>query len=391
VSRLSGAERARRAAALGALFAGLVAQSLWPVAAIEAVAEACVAPVSAVLAPLAGGLASGGHPLDVAESDAEPLRLVEAERRQGRPLGTRGSAWLEVPVLRHDRASGRLILVAGSGHGLAEGQAVVFGSLWLGRVREVEAETAVVELWWAPGSRTGVTLEGGDEVSLRSVCVGRGLGKSAMVGWLEPGPDPRVGIPVHWRLGPDDPPSLARRTFLLGHLSSEGDPARGESSWVVPGGLAAGAAGRVFVSAGAVGEQLVADPPVAAALAEAVLVGDGVFGPRFAAVSVGHEFPAAAILGGNRVAGRVVARRGNLCWVSRLDPGRWLEESVGLDTNGNLLGPQMIDDAIEGLHMFTRGGEGVPRGLHLGRPDQGPAPLGGTLAAVARFLPRKEG
>lgn len=391
MSRLSSAERTRRTAALGALFAGLVVQSLFGGSSfVDSVGEVLVAPVAAVVTPFAGGLASRGLPLEVAESTVDPLRLVEAERRQGRPLGAVGSAWLEVPVLMEDRVTGRLELAAGSAHGLAEGQGVVFGSWWLGRIGRVGENSAEVQLWWAPGARTGVSLNGGPESTLRSICVGRGPERSAMVGWLEPGPDPRVGIRVEWRRGPDDPPSLGTRDFLLGYLSQEGNVLRGEASWVVPGGLIAGAAGRVFVAAGAVGENLVATPPVSASAAEAVLVGDGVFGSSFAAISVEEGFPAAVVLGEGRVAGRVVSRRGPLCWVNRLAPDHWLSESVGLDTVGNLLSPEVAEMAEESdFDLFTRGGGVTPRGLHLGRKGQAPSPLGGTLSAVARLLPEE--
>lgn len=379
---LPDAERSRRVLACGAALVGSALLALWPLPAAERAAGALLMPVAAVVTPAAGWIADrvGAGPLEAAAaaaSGAEELAAAPAlaswERAAGRPPALRGVAWLEVPVAEVRLAEGWLLLSAGREHGLAEGQPVVFGDQWLGRILAAPQGRAVAELWSAPGARTGVWLAG-ERQELRAVLLGVRFAAPAVAAWVEAAGEPSPGMEVRWRPSEADPASLraAGAPFRVGRL--EPGPRRaGAAVWTVAGELPLGAEGRVFVGAEAVGPSLVAPPALVRAAARVILPVDGVLGAGWMASGPAEISAPAAVSCGGRVVGEVVGTRGGFQWVRRREPAAW--------------GARALE--LSGGALYTRGLDGLPRGLRIGSTET--LRRGSALEVVAaRPLPPEE-
>lgn len=361
------AERHRRAALISLGLGALTAQALVGLAPLERAAAWCLRPVSAAVMPAASWLVERVAPLPAAPPPPPVAAdaLVEAERARGRPEPVPGVVWIEVPVARVDPARGVWLLTAGRAFGLAPGMPVVFGRAWVGRVETTGPESATVRLWTAAAQPTPARLRGEDDRPLRAVAEGRGRGERPSLRWVEARSEPLAEQQVRWRPRVEDPPVYASFELLLGTLERVGESARGSDAWEVEPALPSGAEGRVFVAAGAVADSVVAEPPVATRDAWPALRSDGVFGPDLCAVRSAEVGPAAVVLTGERVLGRVVERRGSLLWCARRAPADWSDQdALGLDAAGAFGGAAL---------RFTRGGAGVPRGLFLGTAED-PAP-----------------
>lgn len=373
------AERHRRAVFLSVGVTVLLAQAVVRVAPLERLARAVTAPVAQVTMPLSAWVLGRVAPDAGLALPPAPAgdALIQAERDSGQPAAVPGVAWLEVPVGRVDRSRGKLLLAAGADFGLAPGMPVVFGTQWLGRVGETGARTAEVELASGAARRTPVLFAGDRGELMRAVLEGRGGDARPLVRFLEAKGDPVEGAPALFRRGAEDPPAYAALEMDVGALLRVGDPERGTAAWEVDFELPAGAEGRVFVGAGAVSASVVAEPPVVRGPATLALRSDAVFGPRVCALRTDPSLPATVAMVGNRVLGAVVARRGDQVWCSLRPPANWPTATwVGLDANT----ATREDAALR----FTRGGDGIPRGLFLGdRSDPRPHPRG-ALQVVGR-------
>ncbi len=366
------AERHRRAVLLSIGVTVLTLQAILQLAPLEAVARAATAPLAQLTMPLAGWVVDRVVPAQDPPEQA-PLSadaLIQAERAAGLPAAVPGVAWLEVPVGLSQPEVGRLLLAAGTDFGLASGMPVVYGGQWLGRIGRTGSETAEVELLSGAARRTPAVLDGDRGMPLRAVLEGRGGNEQPIVRWLEAKGEPRPAGQAYFRRGATDPPAYAALDLQLGSLVRVGDPDRGSAAWEVEFVLPAGGEGRVFVAAGAVSDSVVAEPPIQSAAASLALRADGVFGARLCGLRAAGELSASIAMVDGRVLGRVVARRGELLWCSRRAPADWPASSwVGLDEDT----ATREDAALR----FTRGDQGVPRGLFLGsRLDPAPSPVG---------------
>ena len=381
---LPAAERYRRGLLATLTVSAVTYQAIWPVAFVESVASTAVTPLSHVLAGAAGFVA--GLPVEASSAPApDPPDLAAVERRLGQPPGLPGVVWLEVPVL--SELPHRLVLGAGRASGLAEDLPVVFGEHWLGRLTAVKDLRAELELWTAPGARTGARL-GEGESALNAVFLGRGDSGSPTVEFLGAEADPEEGWPVYWRRREEDPPSLGRLALYLGELEQMGDVERAEDVWVVRDRFPAGARGRVFVGVGALPEEPVREVEVRRAPAVPVLVSDAVWGPRLAAARSDAPFAAAVLLRDEQVVGKVVARRGALCWIDRRAPSEWGRQSLALEAEGGALRESVSPGEVPALGgardwLFTRAGGPLPRGLFLGRSGEPPPAWWPGLLEVA--------
>lgn len=82
------------------------------------------------------------------------------------------------------------------------------------------------------------------------------------------------------------------------------------------------------------------------------------------AVTSSADFQPAVLSDHSLVCGKVVAWRGNWGWAYLQQPSAWIEKSVSLvDGAVRLHSPE--NDASNPI-LYTRGGEGVPRGMLLG-------------------------
>ena len=364
---LPDAERWRRVLASGAVLAALTLLAWWRPPLAERAAARPKTRVSGATTRAAAPL------LDVLVTPPAPVPLPALaeqglaawERAQGQPPEFPGVAWLEVPVLEHQRSVGRLRLAAGREHGLAVDQPVAFGDSWVGRVVEVGDGVAVVLQWNAPAARTGVWLRS-EAADLRAVLLGVGRGGPPVVAWIDAGVEPHAGMEVRWRPRAGDPegPGGALR---LGRLEELEHRLPTDPAWCVPGALPSGAEGRVFVAAQAIGHELVAPPPLRRAAASGWLAADAVFGTRSVCVRQSEGLAATVVLQEGRVLGAVGARRGPFSWVARRTPAAWGEEALRLE---------------DGAAVFTRGGGGIPRGLPLTPP-----PLPRSAAALLAVAP----
>ncbi|RMH00821.1 MAG: hypothetical protein D6702_13045 [Planctomycetota bacterium] len=380
---LPAAERNRRALVAGAVLGLLAVQACWPAGRLERLVGLVVAPVQAVLAPAAALLLG---PVEAApEPEPPPVAgLAAVEEGLGMPPEVPGTVWWPVPVL--ERGETTWLLGAGTRHGLFEGQPVVFGRAWLGRLEKVEPDRARLRLWTSPEAPTGARIGSGP--GIEAICLGRRRGGEPLVRRLAPGAEPEDGMPVFWRHREGDAPWYEQGGFRLGVLRRRGDERRREGYWAVEPELPAAAEGRVFVGLGAVP----ADPPAERSpervAAELLLAGDGVYGPGPRAVrsAVGRlPEPASAVTAGGRVAGVVVAVCGPVAWTVPVPPADWPGELVAVEPGP----PTRLFAGREarsraGALLFTRGGARFPRGLWLGRSGEPARPPDRELEVVGR-------
>jgi hypothetical protein len=356
------AERSRQGAlrAVGwTVFLGLV---LFPSPSVETIVGNVVAPVAIPVAYVGAWAFQWLHPNPLISQDKDVERLAqlpsvslaEEEQKTGYPDPVSGLAWLEVPVVETDLERGRLWLAAGKDFALASGQAVVFGNYWVGRIGKVFEQRAEVELWIAPGARTGVELlRQGSSVS--GVCLGRGQKALPLIRWIQPTGHPASGDRILWRASEEDPPALAKKKYLLGVLLRGGDESRGAGEWSADVALPLAVEGRVWVGAGAIGDSTVAEPSVRHAKCLPVLRGDAVLlGPWQSMIQEEPQFASALIWNGFAL-GAIKAQRSRYLWALGLTQEDWAEQ-----------GFPMRSSVTGFVSSFTRGGDGVPRGLQLG-------------------------
>jgi hypothetical protein len=387
------AERHRRSLLLGLLLAALLLQSWMQWGPLQALGRTLVAPVAAVIMPLAGQVVDRVDPRRAPTTPglASTTEFVQLEREQGRPAELPGVAWLEIPVFEYRRSEHRLVLAAGSNYGLAVGMPVVFGSTWLGRLSQVHRFSAVVQLCSAAGVPTGAYLpvaatlgqEDANAGALRAVVEGRGREGVPLLRWMESQAEPKEGGDVLWRATMDDLPGLGGLGLELGTAEFTGDVQRGAGYWQVIFEMPAGAEGRVFVPAGAIAKSTVAEPQIDHSPAQLALRVDGVFGAELCGLRTLKAEQPSVVLDGNRVLGKVVAHRGNLLWCSLQPPKAWSEESLRLSDLG------MVDP--DPVQLFTRGDATVPRGLPLGATNAAAPVPGAEFWALTRVpLPSEE-
>ncbi len=366
--RLGGAERRRRTVLLAVLLLVGTSASWWPVARLDAALGAVVGWVGAPCT-LAAGWVLG---LVAAPPRGDPRRperaLAELEREAGMPPSLPGRLWLEVPVLAepvHDR----LPLGAGADFHLGDDMLVAWGERYLGRLAAIGPNRSEVVLASAPGVRTGVWLVGPDGRRFEGVVLGRGGTSLPVLAWREEGPPPAPGTRVLFRARPGEDPALSRGALLLGELRREGEASRGTEAWVVDFALPPGAEGRVFVAASAVGDRLVAEPGVGVAGARLALHGDAVFAGAAWAVLAPDAAGRGVLLADGRGVARVLVRRGPVVWVRPLRPEDWGAAAVVATAAG--LRPGDLAPLDPG-DRFTRGRDGSPRGVFLGRRGDAP-------------------
>lgn len=377
---LPGAERERRALLLGAALAAGLGLSWWPLAGLDAWIARQSSPVAGPIAAVAGWLSGLILPAPpAAPAAAPPVRLADLERAAATPPEVRGLAWLEVPVL-HAKADGtELLLAAGSRHSLAPGMPVVWGSYYLGRIARVSETEALVLRPAAADERTGVGWNSEDGSPLEAVAIGRGGGLAPVLHWLAEGPEPVPGLAVRFRGRRNDPPALAEAGFLLGHLAPRGSASRGDAAWVIEEARPEAAEGRVFVAAGALPADPIQMPALLGAPSRSRLGQDAVLGPRLSAWAAPARFEPSVLVRGERVLGPVVARRGGLAWVRADRPEHWAARAVVmLESPPRLLLATDLPPGARGL-WFTRGSDGVPRGLWLGRSGAEPPQSGAAM------------
>ncbi len=380
---LPDAERLRRGLMLASACSLVMLEAIFPQVPVEAAVDRAVAPLAEALAPLAGLPLRGWDRLGRSPVASPPTGgLAEAEEALGRPPAVPGLRWVAVPVLSREGAS--WTLGAGRAFGLAEGQAVVFGRSWLGRVHDAGEQRATLRLWTAPGEGTGARL-GRGENALRALCEGRGYGEEALVRFPEPGGEPRDGEEVNWRRRSEDPPSLEGLGLQLGTLRRRGDEPRRSAYWAVEPRLPAGAEGRVFVALGALPERPLREAERYRRPARVVLPVDGVCGERSAAVELSEAVPAVAVGGRDGLRGIVQRRRGRLSWMRRTAPEDWGAAAVAVLPSGRIAAPREPSASsgtpalVPGTWLYTRGGPTMPRGLPIG-------PVGGPVLRLGDEL-----
>jgi hypothetical protein len=362
---LPGAERNRKKLLTVFAVVLLCAQAYFPLPLIDSAVNAVCGPLMQPVTRLAGTWSALFQRLPAgSETTSEHSSpLIAAERKFGHPRDVPGVVWLEVPVLDIDTQSGQMKLGAGNDFHLSPGQVVAFADSFLGRIAEVNEDIAYVDLFNRAGQRTGITLQS-EGVSTRAVCFGRGLSGAAVINWIENEKSVTAESNLWWRPRPLDTAELANAGLKLGQSATEGSSARGDYTFVVDHPIPASAEGRVYVAASAVGDSIVSEPLIFQASAQRVLLGDAVFGGRMCAVTSSADFQPAVLSDHSLVCGKVVAWRGNWGWAYLQQPSAWIEKSVSLvDGAVRLHSPE--NDASNPI-LYTRGGEGVPRGMLLG-------------------------
>ncbi len=380
---LPAAERTRRALAVGALLAGAGAQALWPAAWLEELVGRVVAPVSALLVP-AAALVEGPVEAAPAPRPAPVAGLAAVEEGLGLPPRVPGTVWWPVPVV--ERRATSWTLGVGRAFGLFEGQPVVFGRTWLGRLDRVDEEQAVLRLWTAPEEPTGAWI-GGEQDGFPAICLGRREGGEPLVRQIHPDASPADGLEVRWRRREGDPPWFEQGGFRLGVLRRRGDEERREAYWAVEARVPAAAEGRVFVGLGAVPSDPPEEPRPDRAKARVRLLSDAVHGRRLGLVEAERRVlpTAVAVLGHGRAVGPVVARRGSLCWTAPVQAGAWPGPRIALVEGQEIdLASDPAALAAPGAALFSRGGGGFPRGLWLGRVGEAGGIPSDELEVVAR-------
>lgn len=371
---LPGAERYRRVMSCAGVIAVLMVQAMLPWQPLE---DGCNRVFGPLLRPLTELSAAAAEiVLPTAEPAESPQALehsvlVEMERRLGKPEPLPGMEWLEVPVLSLEAEVGRITLTAGSDFHLAKGQVVAYGDRYLGRVTEVTAHQASVELVTAPNVRTGVLLS--DEIggSSKAVSLGRGRAGPAVLPWLQEADHIAEGQRLTWRPRPLDPPNLTAAKLHLGVTKRIGEEQRGTAVWTIDGALPTAAEGRIYVAASAVGERLVAEPLQVRTAARRLLLDDAVLGSGWCAVAADINIKPAVFADHGQVGGWCSSWRGNWGWFRIAAPASWQGAAVALQAeNSSVLDQSAWQEAEQALPLFTRGGQGVPRGLWLGFRDQ---------------------
>lgn len=391
---LPGAERYRRVLLTVGAVAVVALQAVLRLPPVEAMTYRVVGPLQRPIAGLAGEIAQAVVGPSESEKGPEPPQtsaLIAIEREQGMPAPIPGMAWLEVPVRSLEIERGRLVVAAGEDFHLAENQIVAFGDAFLGRVGAVRPYEADVDLWTSADMRTGLSVRTEEGGAVSAVCFGRGAGGPAVVSWSEDATRFAVGQPLAWRPRPLDPPNLALAELHLGVLHQVGEAQRGDATWVVAQSIPVAAEGRVFVAAGAVGTQLVAEPAQRKASADALLLPDAVLGEDWYAFTSPAGFRPTVVQDRGRVQARVGVWRGSWGWAKRLPPAAWSQDAVALQLEtGEVLSVQDWSEAENPLPLFTRGGAGVPRGLWLGFRDEPQGWPGGNLEALRLDLDAAE-
>ena len=379
---LPNAERVRQVAALGLFLCLGVGLAVWPVQAVSQSLRWLVQPIAqlvsigvqsiqAVLNPNVGSTGVSAE----SEPQISTTLLLEVERALGNPPAAPGIAWLEVPVWKVDEGAGLLSLAAGQDFALAAGQAVVFGSHWVGRIIKVENQRATVRLWTSPGARTGVRLVEKNQIT-KAVTMGRGTQKPPLVRWIDPSGSPHSGAGVFWRATEMDSPALRRLDFSMGRLLRQGNELRGSGVWAIKTEFPAGAEGRVWVAAGAVGDSLVAEPGIHTASLGKPLHGDGVLFGNWKSVFQLTKAPAKVIESAGQLQGEVLRQSGRKLWFLAKAPSAWGSRAIALTSEGEF--------HEDGRVLFSRGGQGIPRGFLLGVRDSGPPSMVGNLRSLAR-------
>lgn len=370
---LPGAERYRRVMICGGIVLVLMAQAVMPWQPLE---DACnnffgplVRPLTQASAVTAELILPTAEPAD-SNQVLEASVLVAMERKLGLPKALPGMQWLEVPVLAVEAEVGRITVAAGADFHLAVGQIVAYGDQYIGRVSAVMPYQATVELVTAPNVRTGVLLTDVSGFHSRGVSLGRGRAGAAVLPWLQNTDRIAQEQALTWRPRPLDPPNLAAAELLLGVTKQEGDVKRGNAVWVVDGQLPAAAEGRLYIAASAVGERLVAEPVQVRTAAWRLLLDDAVLGSGWCAVASPTDHAPEVFVDRGQVGGRCRSWRGNWGWFRRESAAQWQQDAVALETaSGQVLDVRRWQGVAPALPLFTRGGDGVPRGLWLGNSD----------------------
>lgn len=390
---LPGAERYRRVLLFGSCLLLLTFQAIVGFAPVERAVLEATGPLLRPLTRLSGAALSWIQPESgvlSGESGLLPSALVEMERRQGRPPTLPGLAWLEVPVVATDGETGRMTLAAGEDVHLAVGQVVAYADHFLGRVAIVRERTAEVDLITAPNMRTGAALLLADGEEVAAISLGRGRAGPAVLRWLEQDGLVEQGQRLRWRPRPGDDPNLHAAHLLLGVVAQEGDAERGTASWVVQHQAPAGAEGRVFIAAGAVGPDLVAEIPRLETSARRLLLEDAVLGPGWCAIQADAEHAPTVLVDRGRVGGRILSWRGNWGWCRLMPSSEWADEAVGLELSSSSVLPwSRWREQTQEVALFTRGGLGIPRGLWIG-PQTLPALKPAHELLVVGQVPREE-
>ncbi len=378
---IPGAERERRALLLGAsltLGAGL---AWWPVANLERALARALDPALNPVAAAAGWVAGWVAGAAQGAPESPPLHSLEGvERAAARPPAAAGLAWFEVPVLRVEAGGTELVLAAGRAHGLAPGQVVAYGLAYIGRLAEVGERTALVVRPQVADERTGVTLPDAGATRREAILLGRGARRPPVLNWIADGGEPEPGQSVLFRGRSTDPPGLAEAGLLLGTARLTGDASRGERAWILEENWPPAAEGRVSIAMGALPAGPIAAPAPAAVAVALRLSADAVLGPRVSAWRAPPDFAATVLLRGPRVHGPVIAARGRTLWVRADCPEDWRSAAVVM--SGERLVAAAEWPAGQMGAWFTRGGEGVPRGLWLG--NSGAVPPRSGLAVLVR-------
>jgi len=370
---LPGAERYRRVMVCASIVVVMLLQAVVPWSPLE---EACnhffgplLRPLTRVSAKVVEFVAPIAAPVNASQA-LERSVLVEMERRLGKPQPLLGMEWLEVPVLAVEAEVGRITLAAGADFHLGVGQIVAYGNQFLGRVSSVELHQATVDLVTAPNVRTGVLLTAADGSTTRGISLGRGRAGPAVLPWLQSSDQITAGLVLTWRPRPLDPPNLGAAHLFLGVTAQVGAVQRGNATWVIEGPLPAGAEGRLYIAASAVGERLVAEPLQVRTVAKRLLLDDAVLGAGWIAVAAPAEVVPTVWMDGGQVGGWCSSWRGNWGWFRRVAPAQWQQRAVALETStGAVLELAKWQNVTPALPLFTRGGQGVPRGLWLGNSD----------------------
>ncbi len=370
---LPGAERYRRVVLCGGIVVALIVQAVLQWQPLE---DACNSVFGPILRPVTQASAKAVElvmPTTEPIDGSQPLEssvLVEMERRLGRPQPLPGMKWLEVPVVSVEADVGRITLAAGADFHLVVGQIVAYGERFIGRISQVEGHRSTVELVTAPNVRTGVLLISKDEAASKGVSLGRGRAGPAVLPWLEDADLVVAGQDIAWRPRPLDPPNLSEAELHLGVCRREGDEQRGNAVWVLDAPLPAGAEGRLFVAASAVGERLVAEPLQVSTPGERLLIDDAVLGSGWCAVAASSPITPTVFVDRGQAGGWCSSWRGNWGWFRRMPAASWGSKAVALETtSGAVLDIQRWQTSDDALPLFTRGGNGVPRGLWLGNRD----------------------
>jgi hypothetical protein len=386
---LPGAERYRRVLLTVVVVILLGLQAAFRFQPVESLTNRVLGPLQGPITKSAGLVYASllGAPPAPSSDHAPPTTsaLVSTERHLGTPVPIPGMAWLEVPVRAMDPQRGSLVLAAGQDFFLARGQVVAFGNSFLGRIAEVREFESDVELWSSADTRTGLSVTADGLEAVAAVCFGRGRGGAAVVGWSQDENQFQEGVALAWRPRPLDPPGLAAAGLAIGKLQHVGEEERGSALWVVDHSIPAAAEGRVFVAAGAVGTQLIAEPGQRRASASRLLSADALLGESWYAFSSSGGFAPTVLTDRGLVCGEVGAWHGSWGWAERRPPRRWEDRAVALDLEaGIILAAEDWQDSESVLPLFTRGGVGLPRGLWLGYRDF-PAPYPGVELEALRL------